>query len=90
MNTNFTIDKDEPIFSPLHLLYTAYTDQRPVINQVITESFPILEQYLAPLSHQTQHLILQTFRQIYSERERLAFLTGIHVGVRLERELENI
>lgn len=79
--------KDMAVYSPLKLLYSAYTDERPVVNTVITENFGELDKFLAPLQPKERNDVLTAFINIYTENERLAFTAGVQVGVRLAREL---
>ena len=79
--------KDTAVYSPLKLLHSAYTDERPVVNTVITEKFRMLDEYLAPLQPQDRNAVLMAVIDLYTENERIAFTAGVRVGVRLAREL---
>lgn len=75
------------ILSPLKLIYTAYTDERPTYNQVMEEGFQNLDHLLTPLPEQDRGTVMKTFCTIYGENERLSFLAGLRTGFHLAQEL---
>lgn len=78
---------DRIVYSPLKLLHSAYTDERPVVTPEIEEGFCALDRYLSPLSEEDRKIVFQTFCDIYDQNEKLAFTEGVRVGVRLAAEL---
>ena len=84
---NDTDIKDMAVYSPLALLYSAYTCERPIADTVISEKFQDLDKLLAPLPLEVQNAVFETFCKIYTENERLAFTAGVRVGIQLAKEL---
>lgn len=74
--------------SPLKLLYTAYSDERPVFSQIMERCFEKLDVLLAPLSEKDREQAYQTIYEIYTENESQAFQAGVRTGVRLVKELQ--
>jgi len=73
--------------SPLELLYTAYSDERPVFSRSISRSFEKMDVLLSPLPEKDRERASQTIYEIYTENESLAFQAGVRTGVRLAKEL---
>jgi len=73
--------------SPLTLLYTAYSDEHPVVSHAMEKGFQKIDEFMVSLSEQERNTLLQAFYEIYTENESLAFKTGVRVGVRLAKEL---
>lgn len=73
--------------SPLKLLYTAYSDERPVGSPAMEEGFQKIDNLLSTLTEQDRNGVLQTFYEIYTENEAQAFRVGVRTGVRLAEEL---
>ena len=73
-------------FSPLELLYSAYSDQRPTLLQVIREE-PDLEDLLAALSPSAQQHIRRIFVRMCAREECRAFQDGCRTGFLLALEL---
>ena len=81
-------NEEEPFFpSPLKLLYTAYSDQCPVVSRAMEEGFQKMDGLLSPLPEQDRKQVLRTFYEIYQENESQAFQSGIRTGVRLAKDL---
>lgn len=80
--------EETPIhLSPLKLIYSAYTDERPVFTPAMEEGFGKLEDSLSSLPQTERNAVFRTVYEIYAENERRAFLAGIRTGVRLMEEL---
>ena len=78
--------KDD-VYSPLDLLYSAYRDQQLRGNVVIEENMTALELYLAPLEQEHRSYVYDIFQDVFDEKERSSFLTGLRVGFLLAEQL---
>lgn len=76
-------------FSPLKLLYTAYSDQLPMDSQILRETCPLFHRMLKELSQQEQRELLQSFYSIFFDSQRHAFETGVRTGFRLASEISH-
>ena len=79
--------EDDSLTSPLELLYAAYSCQRPVDLHSITKHYRSIDALIHSLPPKEQTTIYQSIYDIYSEKERLAFLAGLRAGFRLAEEL---
>ena len=77
----------EDVYSPLDLLYSAYRDQQVRGNVVIQENMTALELYLAPLEQEERYSVYDIFQDVFDEKERSSFLTGLRVGFLLAEQL---
>ena len=77
----------EDAYSPLDLLYSAYRDQQLRGNVVIEENMTALELYLAPLEQEARSYVYDIFQDVFDEKERSSFLTGLRVGFLLAEQL---
>ena len=83
--------KEDPMYlSPLELLYSAYTDERPIFSPAMETSLDQIDRRLSSLSQKERNEILGIVHSLYQENEKLAFLAGIQTGVRLMEELAEI
>ena len=73
--------------SPLKLLYTAYSDERPVYSQVMEKCFEKLDDFLTSLPEKEREQAFRAIYEIYIENESQAFQAGVRTGVRLAEEL---
>lgn len=78
----------EDVYSPLDLLYSAYRDQQLRGNVVIEENMTALELYLTPLEQEDRSSVYAIFQDVFDEKERSSFLTGLRVGFLLAEQLE--
>ena len=76
--------------SPLKLIYSAYTDERPIYSPEMEMALEQISQYISCLPKEDKNALLRLINTTYQENERLAFLAGIRSGVRLMEELSNI
>lgn len=74
-------------FSPLKLLYTAYSDQLPMDSQILRETYPPFHRILKELSQQEQRELLQSLYSVFSDSQRHAFEAGVRTGFRLASEI---
>ena len=79
-------DMEEDLFSPLELIYCAYSDQRPTPLQGIREH-PELNVQLAALSPTHRQALQKILCQLWICEERRAFLDGFRTGFHLALEL---
>ena len=81
--------KEEESFfpSPLKLLYTAYSDERPVYSQVMESCFEKLEDLLTSLPEEDREQAFRVIYETYIENESQAFQAGVRTGVHLAKEL---
>lgn len=77
----------EDVYSPLDLLYSAYRDQQLRGNVVIEENMTALELYLTPLEQEDRSSVYAIFQDVFDEKERSSFLTGLRVGFLLAEQL---
>ena len=82
--------EDAMHLSPLKLLYSAYTDERPIFSPAMETSLAQIDRRLSSLSQKERNEILGIVHSLYQENEKLAFLAGIQTGVRLMEELAEI
>lgn len=78
---------DSNIHSLLEMLYRCYTEYNPIDNAVIRQQFSSLEPIMEKLPLTESDEVFYTFCRICIETERLAFLEGLRVGLRLEAEI---
>lgn len=78
----------EDVYSPLDLLYSAYRDQQLRGNVVIEENMTASELYLTPLEQEDRSSVYAIFQDVFDEKERSSFLTGLRVGFLLAEQLE--
>lgn len=78
---------DSNIHSLLELLYRCYTEYNPIDNAAIRRQFSGLEPIMEKLPLAESDEVFYTFCRICTETERLAFMEGLRVGLRLEAEL---
>ena len=84
----FKAKNDEDLdFSPLELLYSAWSNQQPTVNQRVTEHYVNLDKLLSSLPERARHEVYCAIFQVVTEYERLAFLAGLRTGVRLAAEV---
>lgn len=77
----------EDVYSPLDLLYSAYRDQQLRGNVVIEENMTASELYLTPLEQEDRSSVYAIFQDVFDEKERSSFLTGLRVGFLLAEQL---
>ena len=77
----------EDVYSPVELLYSAYRDQQLRGNVIIEENMTALELYLAPLTKEDRSGIYDIFQDVFDEKERSSFLTGLRIGFMLAEQL---
>ena len=77
----------EECYSPLELLYSTYRDQQLRGNVIIEENMTALELYLAPLTKEDRSGIYDIFQDVFDEKERSSFLTGLRIGFLLAEQL---
>ena len=83
--------KEDPMYlSPLSLLYSAYTDERPIFSPSMETSLDQIDRRLSSLPQKERNEILGIVHSLYQENEKLAFHAGIQTGVRLMEELAEI
>lgn len=78
---------DTNIHTLLELLYHCYTECNPIDNAAIRGHFADLEGILEKLTLAENDQVFYTICRICTETERMAFMEGLHVGLRLEAEL---
>ena len=78
---------DANIHSLLELLYRSYTEYNPIDSDTIRARFSSLEPVMEKLPLAESDAVFYTFCQICIETERLAFLEGLRVGLRLKEEI---
>ena len=83
-------EEDPMYLSPLKLLYSAYTDERPIFSPAMEMSLTQIEQRLSSLPQKERNEILGIVHSLYQENEKLAYHAGIRTGVRLMEELAEI
>lgn len=76
--------------SLMELLYYSYTSDNPVDNSVIRYQFKQLDDILNHLSLDENNAIFRLAGELCIAHERQAFLDGIHVGLRLFSELNDL
>lgn len=87
------LDKNPPSYgyaqadSLLSMLYMWYSEWNPIDSDLIRQGFYELEPYLCTRSGKTYDEIMDMISQLCVEHERVAFLEGVRVGVRLASEL---
>lgn len=74
-------------FSPIDLLYTAYSDDRPIVNNIIEKLFQKIDHLLDPLPLEDQDEVFNIFCETYLENEKQAFSTGVRVGALFASEV---
>jgi len=77
----------EYAYSPLDLLYNAYRDQQLRGNVIIEENLAALELYLDPIIPEHRSCVYAIFQDIFDEKERSSFLTGLRVGFLLAEQM---
>ena len=75
------------IHSLLELLYHCYTEYNPIDNAKIRAEFSGLEAMLGKLTLAESDQVFYTLCRICIETERLAFMEGLRVGLRLKEEI---
>lgn len=75
------------IHSLLELLYYCYTEYNPIDNAKIRAEFSGLEAMLGKLTLAESDQVFYTICRICIETERLAFMEGLRVGLRLKEEI---
>lgn len=75
--------------SLLEMLYFFYTEFNPIDNSAIKQHFRSLGQFFHHLTIEESDQVFNTVSDLLMENERLAFISGIHVGIRLESELNS-
>ena len=75
------------IHSLLELLYHCYTEHNPIDSAAIREQFSSLEKLTEKLTLAENDAVCYAICRICTETERLAFMEGLRVGLRLEAEL---
>ena len=86
--TNTTLNYGDPdITTMLDFLWTAYTQENPTYNEAIRQGFLAMEPVFETLSLEDADNLLRVVCSVCLEHERLAFLSGLHVGAALEKEL---
>ena len=78
---------DEAIETMLEFLWTAYTQENPVYNETIRGLFASMEPILGKLSFSDSDDLFRIICSVCVEHERMAFLSGLHVGAKLMQEL---
>lgn len=83
--------EEEPIYlSPLKLIYSAYTDERPIFSAAMEKGLEQIDGYISELTKEDRNAVFRIIQNVYQENERLAFLAGVQSGVRLMEELSEI
>ena len=86
---HYTFNYGDPdITTMLDFLWTAYTQENPIYNETIRQGFIAMEPVFEALSLEDADSLLRVVCNICLEHERLAFLSGLHVGAALAKELE--
>lgn len=87
------LDKKPPCYgyadadSLLDMLYMWYAEWNPINSEQIRKDFLALESYLAGCTDQKTDDALDIVTRLCGDHQRLAFLEGLRVGVRLACEL---
>ncbi len=76
--------------SLLEMLYYCYTTSNPVNNAVIQYQFKELNDVLCHLSLTEINAVFSLTCDLCVSHERQAFLDGVHVGIRLFSELNEL
>jgi len=86
---HYTLNYGDPdITTMLDFLWTAYTQENPIYNEAIRQGFIAMEPVFEALSLEDADSLLRAVCSICLEHEHLAFLSGLHVGAALAKELE--
>ena len=93
--TNYTGGTDmnnEPAIylSPLKLIYSAYTDEKPCYSASMEKGLEQISQHLSNIPKEEKNAVLRIINAIYQENEQIAFYAGVKSGVRLMEELAEI
>ena len=73
--------------SLLEMLYFFYTEFNPIDNSAMKQHFRSLSQFFHHLTIEESDQVFNIVSSLLIENERTAFISGIHVGMRLESEL---
>ncbi|MBE6951449.1 MAG: hypothetical protein E7451_08970 [Ruminococcaceae bacterium] len=78
----------EDIHTIAELLYNCYTELNPIDTTEIRGGFREIDQIIRNLSVQDNDRVFAVVCQLCTQHERLAFLSGLRVGVQLLLELQ--
>lgn len=81
-------DCDNPeVETMLDFLWYSYMEEKPLYSTTIKESLQHLEPVFEALTLEHADLLFLEVCRLCQEYERLAFLTGVHLGAKLVQEL---
>ena len=75
--------------SVLDILYQHYSEFDRSDNDVIINNYDILYAYMDQLCLRDKDKIIDTVCNLCVEHERIAFISGVQIGVHLAQELSN-
>ena len=87
---NYRCEEEPMYLSPLKLIYSAYTDERPIYSATMEKGLEQISQYLSNIPKEEKTAVLRIINTIYQENEQIAFYAGVQSGVRLMEELAKI
>ena len=73
----------------LEMLYFFYTECNPLSNDTIRHGFCKLDHLLSRFTIQENDEVIYTLSDLCTQHERLAFIAGVNVGIRLSSELRS-
>lgn len=71
----------------LEHLWHSYSTHNPIDSGVIRQAFASMEPIFDSLSFQASNALLENIAALCTEYEKVSFLEGLHVGIRLASEL---
>ncbi|MBR4289227.1 MAG: hypothetical protein IKT52_01125 [Oscillospiraceae bacterium] len=87
------LDKNPPCYgymaahSLLDMLYMWYVEWNPITSEQIRQDFFELEAYFTGCTEKQVDEVINIITRLCQSHERLAFLEGLRVGIRLAHEL---
>lgn len=87
------LDKTPPCYgyqaanSLLDMLYMWYVEWNPINSEEIRQDFMKLESYLTGCTEKQVDDAMDIFTRLCQNHEQIAFLEGLHAGIRLACEL---
>ena len=75
--------------SILEMLYFYYTECNPMNTDTIKQGFSKLDRLMSHLTLKENDEVIYTLCDLCVQHERLAFIAGVNVGIRLSSELRS-
>jgi len=80
--------EEDDVNSVLEFLYKCYMEEKAGDSETIRAGFGEIDQLISSLTLDENNRIFELVCDLCSEHGKRAYLEGIHIGVRLQKELD--